>query len=168
MAKMTDGYIYLILDREHHAGKIGYSNQPLHRLAQMETGNLAFLELYATARAEWPAERDLHDLLKNYRIRKEWYRNLSMLRSIFCILEEEAFERQIFFSHHERDYLTRDEVRDIAREAKSDWLHRRISDNTPWSSARAFTYSDEIDAGVFIGTGNAGRPRNYTGHAGYN
>ena len=70
------GYIYFIIQTPfNNRVKIGYSNNPLKRVKQLQTGNPNRLTIYfATELVEYKdLERTMHDICKDLRMIGEWF-----------------------------------------------------------------------------------------------
>ena len=63
--------IYLARSQGYY--KIGFSNDPLKRLAELQVGNPSSIELVGTIPGTFLEERRLHTLFKGKRIRGEWF-----------------------------------------------------------------------------------------------
>lgn len=85
-------YLYLIVSEDQKVAKIGRTNKrPNVRLSQLQTGNVSKLSLYAAVCAEPEAEPALHGLLAKYKVQREWFKHVHMLKRIFCELEEDEW-----------------------------------------------------------------------------
>ena len=87
------GYLYLIESWGQKLGKIGHGARPGERRSQLQTGNPEPLVLMAAIPALYDAESALHEVLVEYRVRLEWYRDLHILRHVFCFLDQEISDR---------------------------------------------------------------------------
>jgi hypothetical protein len=69
-------FVYVIGETEDGPVKVGISNNPLGRLVQLQTGHHGKLRLLALARTLVPArkvERALHTVLRDERMKGEWF-----------------------------------------------------------------------------------------------
>ncbi len=82
------GYLYMIESFDQGLAKIGHGNDPWRRRVQLQTGNPARLALICAVPAGYELERALHAALADYRVNLEWYRDLSLLRGIFCHFDD--------------------------------------------------------------------------------
>lgn len=81
---MAETYIYLIHDSIVKAYKIGYSNNPIARLNQLQTGSArSTLKLLYTFAAESSLEAEIHEYLYDYRLQGEWFEECEAVLSIF-------------------------------------------------------------------------------------
>lgn len=67
------GRIYLIAAEGTQFVKIGYSENPIFRLAELQTGCPHFLRIVDTWQGDIEAERRIHNRLKSYRGMGEWF-----------------------------------------------------------------------------------------------
>ena len=65
------GHVYLITDGTYT--KVGYSVDPVNRLAQLQTAHPKVLELVGAFEVERHMETVLHEELEAYHVRGEWY-----------------------------------------------------------------------------------------------
>lgn len=66
------GYVYAI--DAGSAVKIGYSRNPMRRFTKMMTDNHEAASMVGYIRATINQEKELHELLQPWRLRREWYR----------------------------------------------------------------------------------------------
>ncbi len=62
---------YIIADKKYHIIKIGRSNNPHESLKTIQINNSTELEMVCVF--EEDIEKEIKELLKNYKIRGEWY-----------------------------------------------------------------------------------------------
>jgi hypothetical protein len=67
------GAVYAIRDDERKAVKIGWSTDPIRRLAQLQTAVPHPLRLTAFIAGSKNVERSLHELFSDRHVRGEWY-----------------------------------------------------------------------------------------------
>jgi hypothetical protein len=70
---MAATFIYAILNSIKEEVKIGYSTDPVKRLAQLQTGGTDRLELLCTFIGTCETEGKIHEELKEQRISGEWF-----------------------------------------------------------------------------------------------
>ena len=63
----------IYLARNQGCYKIGYSNDPVKRLAELQVGNPSRIELVGTVSGTIVEEKKLHDLFKGKRVSGEWF-----------------------------------------------------------------------------------------------
>jgi DNA-binding transcriptional regulator YiaG len=68
---MSTGYVYAI--RSGEAVKIGWATDPARRLSELNVGSPVSHELLGVVPATKAQERELHLLLKPWRVRGEWF-----------------------------------------------------------------------------------------------
>lgn len=69
-----DGTLYVIAIPEISAAKIGFTSGPVDkRVRDLQTGCPHGLQLLAAIPASKADEREVHILLREYRVRGEWY-----------------------------------------------------------------------------------------------
>lgn len=86
-------WIYLIEEAGSDACKVGITADSLAaRVHKLQTGNHRQLEMSDCVRGDIHTERALHDALRPYRIRREWFRPAGMVRHIFYELHEEMLD----------------------------------------------------------------------------
>lgn len=78
-APRADSYVYFISDGE--AIKIGKANNPLSRLAELQTSNHRDLSILAVTPGDQWAEAQLHHVFHLRRIRGEWFEDCAEIRS---------------------------------------------------------------------------------------
>lgn len=82
----NDGYVYFIEAPEVGAVKIGYSEEPLRRLTELQPHSPVLLRLVFAVKGTYADERSLHERFAGWRIRGEWYsttsRDLRMILSL--------------------------------------------------------------------------------------
>lgn len=72
----SNGVIYFITDHKEHPTmvKIGFTrNRPEARLKALQTGSPVSLHLMGWIPAPTEAEREIHDVLRDYRTHGEWF-----------------------------------------------------------------------------------------------
>lgn len=88
------GTVYFLADADYQFMKVGFSRNVQRRLAQIQDGGP--LQLFVVD--EFPGsvndERAVHDLLKEYRIRGEWFQSDAVLE----FLEDAEMARQRIFA----------------------------------------------------------------------
>lgn len=70
---MNTTYIYLIRDYKSNAVKIGRSDNPAKRVAELQTGNPYPLELLYSFSADPSLEQIIHKELQEYALSGEWF-----------------------------------------------------------------------------------------------
>lgn len=78
------------LRSEHGAVKIGHSKNIDGRVRALQTAHPGELELIGTIAASVHSERQLHDILSDYRTTGEWFRDCEEVRSIISIVLAEG------------------------------------------------------------------------------
>lgn len=82
-------WVYFIQARESGHFKIGYSsNHPVSRLLSFQTGNPDELVLRGWFKGSQRDERHLHELLRAYRVRGEWFRNTDRVEGMAALCSE--------------------------------------------------------------------------------
>lgn len=89
----TVGHLYMLEDWTQQVAKIGHGADPIGRCRQCQTGNPNDLVLVAAIPATYGAERAMHKAFRRYQFRREWYVNITLLRNVFCDLEQEVADR---------------------------------------------------------------------------
>jgi hypothetical protein len=89
---MTQNYIYAILNKGDNVVKIGFSNDPNRRIAQIQTNTIHPLELLLTFKGDCTVERAIHEELKDYRISGEWFENHPFVFSTLSLYMAKQFE----------------------------------------------------------------------------
>jgi hypothetical protein len=89
------GFIYFVACLPMNAVKIGYSQNPVSRVREMQTGCPAPLKLYATVPATMEEERRLHAAFMPLHIHGEWFRFEAKLHDMACYLSGNA-DRESF------------------------------------------------------------------------
>ena len=80
---MATTYIYLISDPKSNAVKIGRSDNPMKRVAELQTGNPNPLTLLSCFAAEATVEQVIHVHLKQYSLNGEWFANCDEVLDIY-------------------------------------------------------------------------------------
>lgn len=76
---MTQTFIYAIYNRTKNKVKIGYSNNPLKRLSQLQTGNSDRLDLLCTFKGSAKIETEIHEKLHHDHLIDEWFKMSSFV-----------------------------------------------------------------------------------------
>ena len=69
------GFVYCIIHHERRAVKIGFSRQPVRRLAQMQTASPDRLTLFDKFPGDRSLEAAFHHTLADRRMTGEWFDN---------------------------------------------------------------------------------------------
>lgn len=81
------GELYVIgADRDDAPIKLGWALSPEDRLDELQTGNFEVLHLYDTMPGTVRLERAIHNYLKQYRVRGEWFTRKPRVTNIFYAL----------------------------------------------------------------------------------
>lgn len=80
-------HLYAIRARDGGPIKLGISNNPASRLAQLQTAHHAELELIATTPGTDIDERDMHRLFEQSRLRGEWFEDSPHLQEVLSTWE---------------------------------------------------------------------------------
>ncbi len=91
----TDGYIYMVLNADKTAAKVGFTTNPYSRLAQLQSANDRPLSMEFSVPASKDVEAELHRLFDYSRVRLEWFSDIEAIEQAFCALEQEHADRQI-------------------------------------------------------------------------
>lgn len=67
------GYVYAVRDDTASAVKIGFSSDPMRRLAQLQTASAGRLRLIGAAPAVIETEAELHGVFRDRRMSGEWF-----------------------------------------------------------------------------------------------
>lgn len=105
MAKRADrvaGYVYFLMTRE--LVKIGFSTDPVHRLAELKTAIGDGVPIFCAVEGTLRDEKDLHDRLAFHRAEGEWFRLTPPVRQMIARIvvggslrrHETATELEIF------------------------------------------------------------------------
>jgi len=86
------GELYFIESIAQEAVKIGFGSDVATRLATLQTGNPAELVFLVSLPCTYGAEKRLHHVLKDRRIRLEWYRRDEFIEALMEELQNAAFE----------------------------------------------------------------------------
>lgn len=70
---MKDKYLYVIESANSEYVKIGQTNNPKKRLSDLQSGNPNKLSYFLLLKGKGCLEKSIHDDLKLYRIRGEWF-----------------------------------------------------------------------------------------------
>jgi len=68
-----EDYVYVFVNKEYAVCKIGYSNNPIKRLAQIQTGCPFKITRQLMIPGGVEKERELHDKYKGFRLEGEWF-----------------------------------------------------------------------------------------------
>ena len=79
--------IYLIKCKATNTCKIGYSNNPKARLAQLQTGNPFSLELVSVIKGDLSLEKKLHKRFEEYKLSGEWFEYSKKVKEYFKVEE---------------------------------------------------------------------------------
>lgn len=85
--------VYIITARELGIAKIGYSRNPGNRLASLNTGSPAKLELEAVMPGSRENEKDLQRKFRSQRVRFEWFKICSEIESLIKLFKVDSFEK---------------------------------------------------------------------------
>lgn len=113
------GYVYLIISPEQRAGKIGWSRDlPAVRLLRAQTDNPAPLLLETSFVGTRRLEGVIHESLKQYHIRGEWFSEPEFLQMFFMMLHDACMD-----DDDVEQPLTAEIIAKTFSEAKEEWLH---------------------------------------------
>lgn len=88
------GTLYFISSDAQSAFKIGFADNLPQRLASLQSGNPAPLQLLHWLPVTYAAERMLHRVLKHHRIAREWYPiEPDFCSFVYDFLADEAYDR---------------------------------------------------------------------------
>lgn len=90
------GYLYFIESEAQESIKIGFAENVGLRLSNLQTGNPSKLSLLGTIGATLGAEIRLHQLLKPYRVNREWYDCPALVLSIQNELLDIALDNSMY------------------------------------------------------------------------
>lgn len=89
-------YIYVILDKQASAVKIGYSCDPVKRLSSLQTAHstntLTILSTFEGGKYE---EYTIHEDLKNYRLQGEWFKYNKEVIHYLLEFQSNLYENQL-------------------------------------------------------------------------
>jgi hypothetical protein len=83
------GYLYMIESFDQGVAKIGHGLDPVRRRHQLQTGNPAKLVLVGAVPAPYSVEAEFHATIADLRVGLEWYRDLELLRGLFCDFDQD-------------------------------------------------------------------------------
>lgn len=86
---MTQTFIYAIYNEFENIIKIGFSNDPVRRLDQLQTSLVHRLDLLLTFVGTSELETKIHRQLKKYRLKGEWF---EANQEVFQVLNTEYLE----------------------------------------------------------------------------
>lgn len=86
--------IYLIADVDHHFCKIGFAQDVQKRLAQLQTGCPWELYIHKSKPGNMALERAIHEEVKAYKIRGEWFTFCPPVVETFKSMEGDMALRQ--------------------------------------------------------------------------
>jgi hypothetical protein len=81
---MIDKYLYVIQSEDSDYIKIGRTNNPKKRLSDLQSGNPNKLSYLILLKGKGYLEKSIHEDLKSYRVRGEWFKKscIDLLRVI--------------------------------------------------------------------------------------
>jgi hypothetical protein len=85
------GQLYFIGSADQDAVKIGFATEVAMRLSSLQTGNPSELTFVASVPCTFGAEQHLHRMLKDHRLRLEWYRRDEFILALMDELQDAAF-----------------------------------------------------------------------------
>ena len=88
------GHVYFIVAPKAGAIKIGFSNDPIGRFADLNTGSPEALVFYGSIPETRQFERGLHRKFRHLRIKGEWFQECDALYNYIEDLAEEYEEIQ--------------------------------------------------------------------------
>lgn len=88
--------IYIIVCYKTNSCKIGFSDSPENRLAQLQTGNPFSLELLAVKEGNINDETLIHSMFKKYRLSGEWFQYCDEIKIFFGIEESILVTKSLF------------------------------------------------------------------------
>ena len=83
LAEGTPTFVYVFLDEQADAVKIGVSTDPKLRLGQAQVGNPRELMLVVACPATVAMEKYMHSYLSEWRVRGEWF---ALSTEVLCVL----------------------------------------------------------------------------------
>lgn len=89
---MIDTFIYIVEDQDRNTIKIGYSSNPVKRLEQLQTSNSSKLSLLATFQGDAEIEKAIHDDLKYFNVRGEWFTSCDAVFEILSKYQKVTFK----------------------------------------------------------------------------
>ena len=89
------GYVYLVLNADRNAAKVGFTTNPYARLAQMQSANDRPLAMEFAIPAMKEVEAELHQRFASSRIRLAWFSDVEAVEEVFASLEQEHADRQL-------------------------------------------------------------------------
>lgn len=93
---MADGFIYAI-SNSAGAVKVGWSKNPIRRVAAVQIGSLSKCVLVGKAPGSKAEERAIHDRFASYRIYGEWFRHEGAVSEFVDALEPAAARQNCRF-----------------------------------------------------------------------
>lgn len=108
------GFVYMVLNNDRSAAKIGFTVSPYARLAQLQSASPSPLTMEFAIPAHKQVEADLHRRFSASRIRLEWFSDVQAISEAFCELEQEHADRQLakeFYGSQKPLALCSDDVR---------------------------------------------------------
>ena len=91
----NDGFVYMVLNADRSAAKIGFTVSPYARLAQLQSANASPLTMEFAIPAQREVEAQLHARFADSRIRLEWFSDVDGIEEAFTALEQEHADRQL-------------------------------------------------------------------------
>lgn len=82
MKTREDGWIYVLQEVTGGPFKIGFANDIVERIKQLQTGNWRELKLVAFHRGSSKLEAQLHRIHARHRIRSEWFADCADVREV--------------------------------------------------------------------------------------
>lgn len=87
--------IYFITEKGSHYVKIGYSEDPVKRLKELQTGNPRKLKILGILPGLFEAEKGYHEAFSKYRVQGEWFKNTGKLKSCIIVLTDPIYTKEI-------------------------------------------------------------------------
>src|SRR5690554_6689260 len=139
MAKAKDtskrGWLYFIRSDAQGAVKIGFAEDCYMRLSNLQTGNPHKLEMFLEVPCTYEAERQLHALMKPFRMAREWYPDIPLIDGLEnalpdLVLDKAVTELEEFPDATAADldemeaqqHITADEMREVVAQEIADHL----------------------------------------------
>lgn len=70
----TEGFVYFVADKQRGVVKIGFSVEPMDRMATLQIGSPNKLEMLAAVKGTIQTERQFHRRFAQHRVNGEWFR----------------------------------------------------------------------------------------------
>ena len=123
--------IYLIVNKENNTYKIGYSNNPIKRINELQTANSSKLTLLFTIKGGKFEEKKIHKLFIEYKQFGEWF-----------TLNEKIYD---FFNNYTISLISNCNNREKYTKEFKKWLNKLfyIDENTYTSKVSNIKYIDE-------------------------